>query len=117
MNEQTQRFYEIAAIEVASNQIVTGVMAKAFADNNGDEKGTIAAYIRLRVAQLEEQFQQTQQAEAERKRAELHRTMSRLDAKTPPSLMRLAGRFYGRHPLACWAIIMGIVVAIVLTMI
>lgn len=113
MNGHTERFYEIAAREVASKQVVPGIMAKAFADNNGEEKGTIATYIRLRVAQMEEQFQTEQQEMAQRRHTEAQRELARRDADAPPSLMRLLGRFYGRHPIVCWAIIIGVVMAFI----
>ena len=108
----TERFYEIAVREVATKQVVPGLMAKAFADNNGDEKATVATYIRLRVTQLEETLQREQQAEAQSRRAAAQRAMAQQDSERPPSVMRLAGRFYGRHPLVTWAVIMGIIVAI-----
>jgi len=99
MNEQTQQFYEIAAREVATKQTVTGLMAKAFADNNGDEKMTIAAYIRLRVAQLEEQHNFAQQEET-RRRAEADRMAAQREAANLSFMGRLgrnAGRFYGKN--------------------
>lgn len=107
MNEQIQKYYEIAAKEVAAKQVVTGLMAKAYADNNGDEKSTIATYIRLRVSQLQEQ-------EEHRRREELQREMSRREYENPPSLMYLAGRAYGRHPILFWVVIIGAIVAVVL---
>jgi hypothetical protein len=39
-----EKFYETAAQEVSSKQIMRGLMAKAFSECDGDEKRTIARY-------------------------------------------------------------------------
>ena len=54
MNTLEEQFYAAAAQEVATKTVSPGVMAKAFADADGDEKKAIARYIRLRVAQQQE---------------------------------------------------------------
>ena len=56
MNSIEERFYEIAAQEVATKTTARGIMAKAFADAGGDERQTIVLYIRLRVEQLTKEF-------------------------------------------------------------
>ena len=94
MNNNTERFYEIAANEIATKQVVVGVMSKAFADNNGDEKRTMAAYIRLRVEQLEKESRRTNTYRS---------TMS----------YRI-GRFYGKHEtILFWAIVFGVILAVI----
>ena len=55
MNKIEETLYEIAGREIAERRTVPGVMAKAFADAQGDEKRTIANYLRLRVRQLSDQ--------------------------------------------------------------
>lgn len=52
MNSIEERFYEAAAKEVASRNVLPGVMAKAFVDAQGDEKKAIANYIRVRAKQM-----------------------------------------------------------------
>lgn len=56
MNTIEEHFYETAAREVASKQVVPGLMAKAFSECDGDEKKTIARYIKYRVVQLHDQY-------------------------------------------------------------
>src|SRR4030065_208792 len=53
MNQIEEHFYETAAQEVATKQVVPGLMAKAFSECDGDERRTIARYIKYRVAQLQ----------------------------------------------------------------
>ena len=52
MDDLEERFYEIAAEEVASQNMAPGIMARALVDAEGDEKRAIAHYIRLRVEPL-----------------------------------------------------------------
>ncbi|MDO9541003.1 MAG: hypothetical protein Q7J98_01600 [Kiritimatiellia bacterium] len=77
MNTNEEYFYETAAQEVATKQFVPGLMAKAFSECNGDEKKTIARYIKYRVGQLQEQFAaeltQRRAHELERKKDEERR--------------------------------------------
>lgn len=47
-----EKLYEMAAGELATNQQRPGLMAKAFADAEGEENKAIAFYLRLRVEQL-----------------------------------------------------------------
>lgn len=68
MDKQEEQFYEIVGREVATKQFVPGLVAKAYADAEGDQKKTIALYIRLRVQQLakernEERARQEQAAQ------------------------------------------------------
>ena len=63
MTDIEQRFYEEAARELASKQVVVGVMAKAYSDCDGDENKAKALYIKLRVVQLAQQYQEQQQRE------------------------------------------------------
>jgi hypothetical protein len=48
----------MAAEELASKQVVVGLMLKAFSDCAGDEKKSMAIYIKLRVAQLTKHHQE-----------------------------------------------------------
>ena len=77
MNKIEEQFYAMAAQEISSKSVAPGVMAKALVDADGDEKKTILNYIRLRVAQLKEEFVaeqvRRQQEEAERQRQESDR--------------------------------------------
>ena len=82
MNQIEEHFYETAAQEVATKQVVPGLMAKAFSECDGDERRTIARYIKYRVAQLQEQFasekawrteQEKQRQAQEKKKAEEER--------------------------------------------
>ena len=56
MNDIEEHFYETAAREVASNQVVPGLMARSFSECDGDEKKTIARYIKYRAVQLHDQY-------------------------------------------------------------
>jgi predicted RNA-binding Zn-ribbon protein involved in translation (DUF1610 family) len=77
MNEAEERFYEIAASEIANKSTVPGLMARAFADADGDEKKTIAKYIKLRVAQLQAELAQeiTRRREAQRREQQAEEAM------------------------------------------
>jgi hypothetical protein len=48
-----QRFYDQVAREIASQQLDRGLWVRAFSEMRGDEAKAKAAYIALRVAQLE----------------------------------------------------------------
>ena|ERR1017187_4521829 len=52
MNRAEERFYQIAAQEVAEKRFSQGIMAKALVESRGQEKETILSYIKLRVQQL-----------------------------------------------------------------
>jgi CHASE3 domain sensor protein len=52
VNRTEERFYQVAAQEVAEKRFSQGIMAKALVESRGDEKETILSYIRLRVQQL-----------------------------------------------------------------
>jgi hypothetical protein len=54
MNDLEKKFYEIAGQEIASKQMVTAIFAKAFSDAEGDEKKSLALYIKLRVEDLQQ---------------------------------------------------------------
>ena len=62
MNALEEKFYETAAREIADRKLVPAVMAKAFAEADGDEKRAIALYLKIRVEQL---FRLHQEAEEE----------------------------------------------------
>lgn len=47
-----EHFYEIAAEEVRRSGPITGLLAKAFAETDGDKQKAEALYLRLRVDQL-----------------------------------------------------------------
>lgn len=64
MNKLEEHLYATAAQEVAAKRFVPALMAKAFSDADGDEKKSIARYIKLRVQQLAEEVVAAQ-AEAE----------------------------------------------------
>jgi hypothetical protein len=48
-----EQLYEFVANELASDMTLPGVMAKAFAETEGDEKRSAARYIQLRVKELQ----------------------------------------------------------------
>jgi hypothetical protein len=48
-----QKFYDQVAREIASQQLDKGLWVRAFSEMHGDEAKARAAYIALRVAQLE----------------------------------------------------------------
>ena len=60
--EPMEEFWAQALHECDSAAMKTGLWAKAFADAGGDERVAKATYIRLRAAQLQEQYAQEQQA-------------------------------------------------------
>jgi hypothetical protein len=68
MNKLEHHLYATAAQEVAAKKFVPALMAKAFSDADGDEKKTIARYIKLRVQHLAEEFVAAQ-TEAETRQA------------------------------------------------
>jgi len=72
MNKREEKFYEIAAKEIAGKTMVPALAAKAFSDADGDERKTLARYIKLRVEQLESawlsEVEQSRRAEDERQR-------------------------------------------------
>jgi len=55
MNKLEEQFYEQAARELASKSPVPGIMAKAYAEVDGDERRVYARYIALRVEHLLEE--------------------------------------------------------------
>jgi len=52
MSPQEILFYETVANEVRTKNIIPGLMAKALADMDGDERKAVARYSRLRVTQM-----------------------------------------------------------------
>jgi hypothetical protein len=78
MNRLEERLYEIAAQEVATKKFMPALMAKAFSDADGDEKKTIARYIRLRVRDLAEDFARQQAQEEARRQAAKREELERL---------------------------------------
>ena len=75
MHALEEQFYELAAREVAERRLVPAVMAKAFSEADGDERKSIARYIKIRVLQLASDYdadlqrQHQQRAEAEQQKA------------------------------------------------
>ncbi len=57
MNKFEEQLYEQAAREVACKNPVPGIMAKAYAEVDGDERRVYARYITLRVEHLLEERQ------------------------------------------------------------
>ena len=55
-SELEEQLYAMAAQEVASKNTKPGLMAKAFAEADGERDRATALYIRLRVAQLREEL-------------------------------------------------------------
>lgn len=94
MDRIEERFYEIAAQEVAAKRMVPGVFAKAFSDADGDEKKTIAGYIKLRVVQLHEEFEEElarrrAQEQAEKRESERRDHQRRSELAIPSSHQEL----------------------------
>lgn len=56
MEKLEEKFYEIAALEIAQKSMMPGVFAKAFSDAAGDENLTLSLYIKYRVNQLSSEF-------------------------------------------------------------
>ena len=56
INSMEERFYETAASEIKTGNIVTGIMAKAISDSDGDKKKTFARYMKLRVYQMKNEI-------------------------------------------------------------
>jgi Fe2+ transport system protein B len=56
MSDLEEKFYEIAAQELATKQVAVGLMAKAYSECDGDEKKASARYIKLRVEQLKQEL-------------------------------------------------------------
>jgi hypothetical protein len=73
MSDLEEKFYEIAAQELATKQVAVGLMAKAYSESDGDEKRAVASYIKLRVDQLSLEFTQHQKRTKEIERTNLKR--------------------------------------------
>ena len=72
MNSIEEQFYEIAAQEVAERRLIAAILAKAFSEADGDERKTVARYLKLRVEQLEiEYLQRLADVEQRQKAAEI----------------------------------------------
>ena len=85
MSTLEEQFYEIAAREVAERRLVPGVMARAFAEADGDEKKSVARYLKLRVGQLATEHQAAlAQQEAEDKRHRIAEAAAREQQQNPP---------------------------------
>ena len=52
LSPDEEALYEKAFAEVKTGNVVTGVMAKAMSDTDGDEKKANARYLKIRVAQM-----------------------------------------------------------------
>jgi len=90
MDTLEEQFYAVAAQEVATKNTSPGVMAKAFADANGDEKKAIAKYIRLRVSQQKEAHKAAvaQAARHESQRRKKQSKVDRIIAKENERLLK-----------------------------
>lgn len=106
MNRNQERFYEMAAQEVATKEVVRGLMAQAYAEADGDEKKAVARYIRLRVPQLESEYEQRRLQSSRKARIERDRYLQR------QSLPYKVGRFYAKHPIVSWCIIITLAYAV-----
>lgn len=105
MNSNTEKYYAIAAQEVASNKFIPGIMAKAFSDANGDEKITIAIYLRLRVIQLEEQFEKEKAKQYQNIKSKKENELSQHTLMSSKGYR--AGVYYSKHKIFVWSILMG----------
>jgi hypothetical protein len=54
MNEEA--FYNQVAEEIQANKLLPGLWTKAFAETNGNTEQARATYIKLRVAQIAEEY-------------------------------------------------------------
>ncbi|MDD2600529.1 MAG: hypothetical protein PHO37_15105 [Kiritimatiellae bacterium] len=70
MNKIEEELYAQAARELATKTPVPGVMAKAFADADGDERRAFARYIGLRVEHLKDEIRRRQAEEAWQRQVE-----------------------------------------------
>ena len=68
MNDQ--RFYELVAQELQRRFIRPGLWARAVAETGDEGKTARALYIRLRVAELQEEQVETQQRASEQRQRE-----------------------------------------------
>jgi hypothetical protein len=111
MNKVEEHLYAIAAQEVAAKKFIPALMAKAFSDADGDEKKSIARYIKLRVQQLTEEYlaaqaetEARQQREAwareDRQKNEQEQTLRKTGDNEPPKQSLAAGGFQEVGPLA-----------------
>jgi hypothetical protein len=64
MPTREDTYYEIATKEVAANNLVPAVWGKAFSQAMGDNQVALALYIKLRVEQLERDYQEEQWKQA-----------------------------------------------------
>lgn len=76
MKSIEDKFYEIAIMEIARRSPDPAIMARAISDCDGDERKTIAKYIKLRVSRLKQEYIESEKkareevVERERKRKE-----------------------------------------------
>ena len=71
-------FYEIVADEISSKNLVKSTYTRAFAESDGDKSKTQARYIKLRVAQLREDFEdRLEKAETDAKQKSISKSEQR----------------------------------------
>lgn len=69
MADNNQRHYETVAAEIQRKVLRPGLWTRAFAETGGDDAKAKALYIRLRVAELEEEERILERQEAERRKS------------------------------------------------
>jgi hypothetical protein len=86
-NEAEEFLYEVAAQELQEGEERPGLMAKAFAEVEGDESKARALYLKMRVVQLQGLYEKAAQIQRELEReGELERErIARLSAATSMS--------------------------------
>lgn len=94
MNIQDKDFYGLVAQEMSNNIIDTGLMTKASAETDFDEKRSKALYIKMRVADLISQSKQQEKllkAQTEQEKIRIEKTIEVNKPKTGKSILELFG--------------------------
>ena len=81
MEKDEEQFYAIAAQEIASKTMVSGIAAKAFSDALGDDKKTLALYIKLRVESLRDEHRREMDRRCQDAKAKAEETQKDEKAK------------------------------------
>jgi|SRR3989339_1144726 len=100
MDKIEEKFYEIACDEVLQKTPVRSIMGKAISEAMGDKEKIVALYIKYRVKQLGEEYQDELQKRAEEfNRVEkLHRQQEWVGLKGKPRYPNDVSLFKGNAP-------------------
>lgn len=103
MNKLDEHFYAVAAGELATGGIASGVLAKAYSECEGNEQKAKARYIQLRAEQLKSEFllnvaekeKKKEQARLEEKKIEKQKSLDQTFAKIEKGIDMAAQTFWG----------------------